>query len=30
MTPEFEGNLDALCWLWKDHTSWREAEDSPA
>ncbi len=27
MTPEFEGNLDAMCWLWKDHTSWREAEE---
>ncbi len=26
MTPGFEGNLDAQCWLWKDHTSWREAE----
>jgi len=27
MTPQFEGNLDAMCWLWKDHTSWREARD---
>ncbi|MCA8882846.1 MAG: ribulokinase [Rhodobacteraceae bacterium] len=26
MTPAFEGNLNAMCWLWKDHTSWREAE----
>lgn len=26
MTPEFSGNLAAHCWLWKDHTSWREAE----
>ena len=23
--PQFEGDLSAQCWLWKDHTSWREA-----
>lgn len=23
---EFARDLDAQCWLWKDHTSWREAE----
>ena len=23
--PEFEGNLDALVWLWKDHSSFAEA-----
>jgi L-ribulokinase len=23
--PAFEGNLNAQCWLWKDHTSYREA-----
>jgi len=22
----WRGNLHAQCWLWKDHTSWREAE----
>lgn len=26
MDPEFTDNLNAYCWLWKDHTSWREAE----
>jgi L-ribulokinase len=24
--PRFRRNLNAQCWLWKDHTSWREAE----
>ena len=24
--PRWRGNLNAQCWLWKDHTSWREAE----
>lgn len=23
--PKFRKNLDAQCWLWKDHTSWWEA-----
>ncbi|MCX7868377.1 MAG: ribulokinase [Terrimicrobiaceae bacterium] len=23
--PKFRRNLDAQCWLWKDHTSWWEA-----
>ena len=26
MTPAFAGNPHAQCWLWKDHTSWWEAE----
>jgi L-ribulokinase len=26
LLPEFEGNLDALVWLWKDHSSMAEAE----
>ena len=26
MTEEWRANLAAQCWLWKDHTSWREAE----
>jgi L-ribulokinase len=25
LDPRFEGDLSAQCWLWKDHTSWREA-----
>lgn len=25
MLPKWRKNLDAQCWLWKDHTSWREA-----
>lgn len=25
MLPEFQGNLNAQCWLWKDHTSYEEA-----
>ncbi|MGD0762163.1 MAG: ribulokinase [Roseiarcus sp.] len=24
--PAFKDNLNAQCWLWKDHTSWREAK----
>jgi L-ribulokinase len=24
--PSWQGNLSAQCWLWKDHTSFREAE----
>lgn len=24
--PEWRDNLAAQCWLWKDHTSWREAQ----
>ncbi|MFD1882921.1 ribulokinase [Paracoccus pacificus] len=26
MLPEWRDNLNAQCWLWKDHTAWREAE----
>lgn len=26
LSNKFRRNLDAQCWLWKDHTSWREAE----
>lgn len=26
MLPKWRKNLNAQCWLWKDHTSWREAE----
>jgi len=26
LLPQFAQNLAAQCWLWKDHTSWREAE----
>jgi L-ribulokinase len=25
MLPKWKKNLSAQCWLWKDHTSWREA-----
>jgi len=25
MQPKWRKNLHAQCWLWKDHTSWREA-----
>jgi len=25
LTKKWRKNLDAQCWLWKDHTSWREA-----
>lgn len=25
MLPQFKDNPNAQCWLWKDHTSWREA-----
>jgi len=25
MLPKWRRNLHAQCWLWKDHTSWREA-----
>ena len=25
MLPEFRGNFDAMVWLWKDHSSYREA-----
>lgn len=25
MLPQFQSNPNAQCWLWKDHTSWREA-----
>ncbi len=25
MLPPWRRNLNAQCWLWKDHTSWREA-----
>lgn len=27
LDPRWSDNLDAQCWLWRDHTSWREAED---
>jgi L-ribulokinase len=27
MLPEWENNLSAQCWLWKDHTSYREADE---
>jgi len=29
LSPKWEKNLHAQCWLWKDHTSWREARKSP-
>jgi L-ribulokinase len=25
LADKWKGNLNAQCWLWKDHTSWREA-----
>ena len=25
LDPKWRKNLDAQCWLWKDHTSWQEA-----
>jgi len=25
--PKWKDNPNAQCWLWKDHTSWREAEE---
>jgi L-ribulokinase len=25
LDPRWRGNLAAQCWLWKDHTAWREA-----
>lgn len=25
LSPKWRKNLNAQCWLWKDHTSWREA-----
>jgi L-ribulokinase len=25
LTDRWKANLDAQCWLWKDHTGWREA-----
>lgn len=25
LSPKFKKNLNAQCWLWKDHTGWREA-----
>ncbi len=25
LSDKWKANLDAQCWLWKDHTSWREA-----
>ncbi len=27
MKTEWAGNLDAMCWLWKDHTSFAEARE---
>lgn len=27
MLEEWRGNLDAMCWLWKDHTSFAEAKE---
>lgn len=26
LDPKFKKNLNAQCWLWKDHTSWEEAK----
>jgi L-ribulokinase len=25
LSKKWQKNLNAQCWLWKDHTSWREA-----
>jgi len=30
MLPEFDGNLDAMAWLWKDHSGYAEAEEITA
>jgi L-ribulokinase len=30
LDPKWRENLAAQCWLWKDHTSYREAAESPA
>jgi L-ribulokinase len=30
LKPEFEGDVDAMAWLWKDHTSYAEAEEITA
>ena len=30
MTERFEGNPNAQAWLWKDHTSWAEADEITA
>jgi L-ribulokinase len=27
LQPKWQNNLSAQCWLWKDHTSYREAEE---
>lgn len=27
MLPRWRKNLDAQCWLWKDHSSWKEAAE---